>query len=539
MKENDYLGVMLDCSRNSVMKVEELKKFILVLKKMGYNCLQLYTEDTYEIEGEPQFGYRRGKYSKAELKEIDAFAAENGIELIPCIQTLAHLNAIFRYERYQKINDTADILLTDDENTYEFIEKMIKTCAECFTSRNIHIGMDEAHMLGKGKYYDKHGDKNRFDILLKHLMRVTDILKKYGFTPMMWSDMFFCLAGGGAYYHDKPIPAEVREKVPQEMQLVYWDYYHENAELLDGMIESHLSFNRPVWIAGGAWTWRGLQSDNAKSFRQTKAFIESARKYGVNNILMTMWGDNGGECSPYALLPSLMYAAQCARGNFDLNQAKAKFESLFGEKWDDFLLCDFPCPAGVGEEGFQLGVKELLYSDYFLSTFDCGVLGTGQEREVYRTLAEGLEAAAKNSKEYAYMFASYAALCRVLSVKYDLGYLTREAYQKGDKKALAALLPDYEKTLGLLEEFTAKYENMWFKENKPHGFDVQDIRLGGIMQRTKSCMRRLKEYVDGKSDRVEELEEATVNFITGGKPDPEHCGARYNQYSLIASANCM
>ena len=186
-----------------------------------------------------------------------------------------------------------------------------------------------------------------------------------------------------------------------------------------------------------------------------------------------------------------------------------------------------------------MGVKELLYSDYFLSTFDCGVLGTGQEREVYRTLAEGLEKAAKNSKEYAYMFASYAALCRVLSVKYDLGYLTREAYQKGDKKALAALLPDYEKTLGLLEEFTAKYENMWFKENKPHGFDVQDIRLGGIMQRTKSCMRRLKEYVDGKSDRVEELEEATVNFITGGKPDPEHCGARYNQYSLIASANCM
>ena len=67
----NYLGVMLDCSRNAVMKAEELKKFILILKKLGYNCLQLYTEDTYEIEGEPQFGYRRGKYSKAELKEID------------------------------------------------------------------------------------------------------------------------------------------------------------------------------------------------------------------------------------------------------------------------------------------------------------------------------------------------------------------------------------------------------------------------------------------------------------------------------------
>ena len=44
-----YLGVMLDCSRNAVMSVAELKNFILTLKKTGYNCLQLYTEDTYEI----------------------------------------------------------------------------------------------------------------------------------------------------------------------------------------------------------------------------------------------------------------------------------------------------------------------------------------------------------------------------------------------------------------------------------------------------------------------------------------------------------
>ena len=152
-----YLGVMLDCSRNAVMSVAELKNFILMLKKTGYNCLQLYTEDTYEIEGEPQFGYRRGKYTKAELKEIDAFAKKNGVELMPCIQTLAHLNQIFRYPKYQKINDANDILLVDDERTYELIEKMIATCAECFTSRNIHIGMDEAHMLGRGRYYDLYG----------------------------------------------------------------------------------------------------------------------------------------------------------------------------------------------------------------------------------------------------------------------------------------------------------------------------------------------------------------------------------------------
>ena len=48
-------GVMLDCSRNGVMKVEQAKRFIDYLEKIGYNTLELYTEDTYEIEDEPYF----------------------------------------------------------------------------------------------------------------------------------------------------------------------------------------------------------------------------------------------------------------------------------------------------------------------------------------------------------------------------------------------------------------------------------------------------------------------------------------------------
>ena len=540
--EKKYLGVMLDCSRNAVMNVAELKRFILILEKMGYNCLQLYTEDTYEIEGEPLFGYRRGRYSKAELKEIDSFAAEHGIELMPCIQTLAHLNQIFRYPVYEDIHDAQDVLLAEEEKTYALIEKMFQTCAECFTSRNIHIGMDEAHGLGRGKYYDKHGDVKRFDILLNHLNRVVRIAEKYGFKPMMWSDMFFRIAGGGEYYHKQAIPQEVLDKVPENIQPVYWDYYNMDESLVECMIEHHLDFARNVWIAGGAWKWWGFQSDNAKSIRQTKCLIGAATKHGVKDILITMWGDNGGECSPYAVLPSLMYAAECARGNDDVQNAKEKFAEIVGENWDDFMLCDFPYPKNIGGKDYMFGVKQMVYSDYFLSTFDCGVLGTGIERKIYADLAEKLNTAAKNTKNYGYMFESYAALCDVLAVKYDLGYRTRFAYRKGDKKMLAALLPEYDETLCRLEKFTRAYEEMWMKENKPHGFDVQDIRLGGIMQRTKSCARRLKDYIEGKTERIEELEEKTLDFTTGGEPDPEKYGvngAGFNIYSVIATANVL
>jgi len=62
----EYFGVMIDCSRNGVMKPKQVMRFIDALAKMGYNMLELYTEDTYEVEGEPYFGYLRGRYTGKE-----------------------------------------------------------------------------------------------------------------------------------------------------------------------------------------------------------------------------------------------------------------------------------------------------------------------------------------------------------------------------------------------------------------------------------------------------------------------------------------
>lgn len=40
---------MIDMSRNAVMSLDGLGRFLPLLKKMGYNCVMLYTEDTYEV----------------------------------------------------------------------------------------------------------------------------------------------------------------------------------------------------------------------------------------------------------------------------------------------------------------------------------------------------------------------------------------------------------------------------------------------------------------------------------------------------------
>ena len=66
-------GLMVDCSRNAVMNLTALKRFVKLISALGYDTLMLYTEDTYEVDGEPYFGHQRRRFSKAELKEADAF----------------------------------------------------------------------------------------------------------------------------------------------------------------------------------------------------------------------------------------------------------------------------------------------------------------------------------------------------------------------------------------------------------------------------------------------------------------------------------
>ena len=41
---------------------------------------------------------------------------------------------------------------------------------------------------------------------------------------------------------------------------------------------------------------------------------------------------------------------------------------------------------------------------------------------------------------------------------------------------------------------------------------MQDVRLGAIIQRTKSCRKRLLDYVNGKVDSIPELEEELIPY---------------------------
>jgi len=510
MKHFDTFGVMIDMSRNAVMTMDSLKRFLPMLKKMGYNTLMLYTEDTYEVNDEPYFGYMRGRYSKEDLKEIDAFAHSIGMEVIPCVQTLAHLNATTLWNKLPM--DCNDILLVDDERTYEFIDHVFATLAECFTSKRIHIGLDEAHMVGRGKHCDIYGYETKFDIMIRHLNRIREMAKKYDFELMIWSDMFFRYWNNGtARIARTKVPQEIVDAFPSDVIPVYWDYYQTEEDKYSGMFDNHKQFSDKTWFAGGIWSWRGLVPFNRFSIQSMIPALDACRKHKVRNVIMTMWGDGGAECSHYSQLPALYYVAQYAKGVRDEEKIKAGFKRMTGIDFDEYMQVDLPNDVVPYEGRPRNPSKYMLYSDYFNDFLDYTVKpGAGAQ---YADYAKALHATAKKSRKYGYVFDSIAKLCDIMAVKYELGLRTRRAYEAGDKEALRRMAnEDYPYVVRTVKAFAKAFEKQWYLENHPSGFDVQHMRLGGLILRTEACQKRILDYVNGKVDRIPELDEALLPF---------------------------
>ena len=530
------LGTMIDCSRNAVMKPDAVKKWIDVTADLGYNALMLYTEDTYEVGEEPYFGYARGRYSKAELKDIDAYAAAKGMELIPCIQTLAHLNAIARWPEYAPHMDIADILLARDERTYTLIERMFETISECFTSKCVHIGMDEAHLFGRGRFLTRYGDVDRTAAMLEHLERVAEMGKRRGLSLAMWSDMFYRLAAGGEYYAaGAEIDKSVGRRIPENVELVYWDYYSTDTARYDKMLKSHAGIKPGTWFAGGLWSWEGFAPHNAFSIRATEAALAACEENGVQDVFLTLWGDDGAECAKFALLPSLFYAAQRARGNGDLADIQKKFEEKFGVSWESFMLLDLPGSANDEKDRIVNCEKYLLYNDPFQGLFDSTL--AGGEGEGFAQCARALENAPETG-EWAYLFRTQKALCRVLEYKAEHGQRTRAAYQAGDRAALTALTEAYRTAEDRLGELYEAFREQWDRENKSCGFEVQDIRLGGLRQRLRHCRESLERYLAGELEAVEELAAPQLD-VSGKGADFAKRRMLFNSWQETVTANVL
>ena len=516
-----HCGAMLDMSRNQVMTVAAVKEWIDRQAALGLNMLMLYTEDTYEIPEYPYFGYLRGRYTREELQELDQYAAERGIEMIPCVQTLAHLAQYLQWPAARAIRDQPDILLIDSEETYTFLETMIRTLADCFSSRRILIGMDEAHGVGLGKYLLQHGYTDRFDLMNRHLERVCGICRKYGYRPIMWSDMFFRLGSRKNDYYDPEshVPDRVIEQLPQ-VEMAYWDYYHDNEAFYEHMLQEHERMRRGTVYAGGVWTWSGFMPNRQLTRHSMEPALRVNARRETDTVIATFWGDDGAETSYRMGIDGLtLFSEACWRGaEFELAECDRMAECLTGvptavrEAWDAFYADDY----------LKRSSKRLIWSD---PLYPCGV--DEEQMETLRLAAEKairmLEKAEGNTEN------GYAlALFRTLKGKIELKTAVRRAYREGDREALKAIgQADFPRMIELYGKLNQAHRILWEASSRRQGWEVLSLRYGGAIGRLKDVQEEIGRFLRGELPGIPELDEKEL---------PDGKGDLYTQVST-PSAN--
>ena len=545
------LGFMLDASRNAVPTVESVKLLLNTIASMGFNVLLLYLEDTYAIEGYPYFGYQRGSYSPEELREMDDYAFALGIELIPCIQTLAHLETTLRWPYGRAMKDTDDILLVGDEKTYDFIAAMLKALSKNVRSRRIHLGMDEAFCLGRGTYLDKNEFEPRYRIFQKHLARVMDLCRAENYKPMIWSDMYFRFASARHDYYDTttPLTDEIKNSIPDDLSLVYWDYYHDGDQFYQDMLKRHMEINTSEpWFAGGIWTWNGIKVNHGKMFKTTEAALKACVESGTKHVLATAWGDNGAETSIFEALLGLQYFAEMSWNETSPSRERAllRYKLTLGADGEAFynmrLFDEVPAVSQDNMSSVNPS-KYILYSDPLSGLFDAHILPKARElSDHYLRLAEYFDVKSNETQDQNRLFYLQSAqLADVLQRKVLLTYNLRSSYLQDDEESLRQIV-DYElpELIAALSDLQAFTMSIWYLYNKPQGSEIIDARFGAQIARLKTCLDRLDGYLHGVYEKLPELEQVRLAFdgrtLAEVEMDPH---ISVNLYHEIISANLL
>ncbi len=497
-------GIMLDCSRNAVMTVEHLKLWLRRLSMLGYNMAMLYTEDTYELPDEPFFGYMRGAYTAEELKEIDAYADALGIEMVACIQTLGHLEQILFWPSYGDVRDTSSVLLVDEKKTYALVDKMIALWSSAFKSRRIHVGMDETHDLGRGRFMDRFGYQRGFDIFNRHLSKVVEICQKHGLNPMIWSDMYFRMGSkrGDYYDTDCAVPADVASAIPKEAQLVYWDYYHEDKAFYLDWIERHRKMGFEPVMGSGVWTWGKFWCDAEKTDAAGVPCLEASREAGLREIFFTMWGDDGGYCAwDSAFIGLAAMAEKAFTGHVDTENMKSAFKTVFNADYEAASSASavnqvlYP-PAVLWDDPLQmiyLHNEKLIRSNALSEAAE-------QYLKISRKLRDSPEGGTAGNTRH------IALLAEVLAMKVALADRLIRAYAAGDAKELYDARDDIRPLTGKMEDLEESFRAVWMATSKPFGFETVQIRMAGQIARLHELDRRLAEMRKSKHLIIPELE---------------------------------
>ncbi|NCA99101.1 MAG: hypothetical protein EOM70_06970 [Clostridia bacterium] len=301
-------GVLIDIGRGKIPTLKNLYELIDLLAELKVNMVQLYMEGySFAFQRYAEFFPDEAPITAEEIRLLDRYARDRFIDLVPCQNTLGHMEAWLSIPEFNTLAEAPEglplvpglppqvtTLDPTDPGSLDLVMNLLQELLPNFTSSWVNINFDEPIELGLGKNRDLPDGVSISRIFLDFLGQVLSIVRSHQKSGMIWSDFLF--------RHPELLYA-----LPKDMIVLDWNY--ESRTPFEPHARELAEHGIEFILCPGTSSWNSLagRTDNMKANILDAA--EQALRYGARGLLVTDWGDYGHWQVPPVSFPAFAYAA--------------------------------------------------------------------------------------------------------------------------------------------------------------------------------------------------------------------------------------
>lgn len=309
-------GLLHDVTRGKVPRLGTLMHMVDRLAALKVNQLQLYIEHAFVFGFDADICDAEHGLTAAEVRELEVYARERFIELVPAVANLGHMGRILSMVRYRHLAEiesttswegmswpqrarglTLDCL---NPESHALVARILGEILDAFSAPVVNICGDEPWDLGAGKNAGRLTGEAKGKAYIEHLSRVSALCAARGRRVQLWGDVL-------KHYPDS------LKKLPSDGTILHWGY--DDAADYEGTGLFKAS-GLPAIVCPGTSGWKRTLNAMDLAERNIATFAAAGQRHGAAGLLNTDWGDHG-HFNPLAASWHGMALGACLAWNAD------------------------------------------------------------------------------------------------------------------------------------------------------------------------------------------------------------------------------
>lgn len=332
-------GIQVDLAREFFPPMRYLRNLVDRMVDLKLNTLWLYLENHFRAPGLEDLSPRKGM-TPAQAREISAYAAERGVDVVPGANLLSHMEGWFRLERYSDLCDGngRSYPVLGREEAFRLSARFADELARAFPSRNFHAGLDELLFTGANpeaaRQIRRQGKAVYFAKFARRLIRR---LQARGKVVWIWDDMVVGKNVDRKEGFQRFAPFALRA-IPRKTILTHWYYWTNDDGKHEPIFRRVVRSGRPFAMAPSAQAGHWNSGHFQKAAENQAYLADLGTKHRAVGYICTHWEARLGS-SFEASWPFLAMSAGYSWGGVvDWKQESLAFSfALCGSRGSDLV----------------------------------------------------------------------------------------------------------------------------------------------------------------------------------------------------------